>query len=136
DQFHNVMQRSLMIELFIELYRGYKKTLVHHEQDKLATLDSITGFIYHHVNEKITLDMLADHVSLSKWYFLRVFKERFNQTPKEYIDSIKLDRAKELISNTNKPIKEIALMLGFETPQTFTRWFKLADGLLPISYRK
>ncbi len=82
-----------------------------------------------------TLEDYAKMCNMSKFHFLRVFKEITGTSPLEYRNSIRLDHVKEEISDTNIPISEIAENTGYTSASYFCQAFKKRFGMSPNQYR-
>lgn len=87
-------------------------------------------------NQKISVKELADRSGLCVSRYINVFKEITGYTPKEYMINIRLEKACEIISNTNLSIKEVALTTGFEDQLYFSRLFKKHKNMSPTEYRR
>ena len=74
--------------------------------------------------------------SMSKFHFLRVFKEITGKTPIEYRNKIRFDHAAEMLADTEIPINEIAQRVGFSSNIYFCDAFRKKMGLSPSQYRK
>ena len=83
-----------------------------------------------------TLDDYAKMCNMSKFHFLRVFKEITGASPLEYRNMIRLDHARELLEDTELPINEIGSMTGFSSSTYFCDAFKKKNGVSPSTYRK
>ena len=79
---------------------------------------------------------LADSFYLDEAYFSRLFKEKTGLSPKQYLLNVRLKRAKELLSETVYPIKEISTATGFSDPLYFSKLFLKKEGISPSLYRK
>ena len=93
-------------------------------------------YIEEHYPEEIRLDNLADRAYLSPEYFSKVFKRLTSQTPIEFINSVRLDKAKQLLASSALPVTDIAYRTGFHDSNYFSRQFKKSTGLTPGDYRK
>lgn len=93
-----------------------------------------------HINdclgEDVTLAELADSAGMSIYYFARLFKQSTRRTPQQYIIEQKINRAKQLLSETDSAVTDIAYRLGFATPSHFTMLFKRLTGTTPTAFRK
>lgn len=78
----------------------------------------------------------ANQLSMSYSWFRRLFKEYTGFAPAQYIQELRIQYAKELLTNTSKSIKTIAFDSGFENPEYFFTAFKNKTGFTPTSYRK
>ena len=74
--------------------------------------------------------------NMSKFHFLRIFKDVTGASPLEYRNKIRLDRAKELLLDTNIPINEIGRSIGYSSGTYFCAVFKEKIGMNPSQYRK
>lgn len=89
-----------------------------------------------HLFSNLQLDQLAKLCNLSLSSFKREFKKEFDDSPTNYINNRRLDKAKELLNITDLPISEIAYEIGFQDSLYFTRLFKKKIGVPPTAYRK
>ena len=88
------------------------------------------------LGEDLTLAELADGAGMSVYYFARLFKQSTGKTPQQYIIEQKINRAKQLLLETDSAVTEIAYRLGFATPSHFTMLFKRLTGATPTAFRK
>lgn len=93
-----------------------------------------------HINEcyseNITLRGSAEHLHMSESYLSRLFKNITGFSFKEYLTAIRIKRAKELLTTTQKNVKQIALECGFNDSNYFSKNFKDESGLSPLNYKK
>lgn len=83
-----------------------------------------------------TVKYCAGEVNLSPNYLSDLLKKETGKNTKEYIDFYLLERAKQLLLNSNLNISEIAYDLGFEYSKSFTKLFKKKIGITPSEFRK
>lgn len=83
----------------------------------------------------LSLASLADRSGYSPFHFHRLFSEAVGETPKRHLDRLRLERAAYLVAVTDQRFLEIALDLGFNSHETFTRAFRRAWGYSPREYR-
>lgn len=88
-----------------------------------------------HLFSNLSIEELARLCNMSHSSFKREFKKEFDDTPSNYINSKRLEKAEELLSITENAISEIAYEVGFNDPLYFTRFFKTKTGLTPSEYR-
>ena len=89
-----------------------------------------------HYAQKITLDELARHLSLNKYYLQKLYRKQTGQTPAEYLACQRLNHAKELLRATDAPIKLIAEQVGVENVSHFIKMFRRSEGTTPNVYRR
>lgn len=92
-------------------------------------------FIHEHYTENITVAEIAEHLSLERKYFTRIFKNQLRMPPSTYLANYRLARACELVENTNLNISQISMNVGYDNPFSFSRAFKRAYDLSPTAYR-
>ncbi|OHB50049.1 MAG: hypothetical protein A2Y10_13945 [Planctomycetes bacterium GWF2_41_51] len=81
------------------------------------------------------IDEMAKCAGMSKYHFIREFKKAIGITPWQYIIQRKITRAKELLHNRSKTIKQIAYETGFKDPDYFSTTFKKFTGYRPGDFR-
>ncbi|HSH66796.1 MAG TPA: AraC family transcriptional regulator [Bacteroidia bacterium] len=91
-------------------------------------------FIDTHFADKINLDNIADQAHFSKFHFIRLFKSIYGKTPNNYLIKIRIDKAKTLLSN-GYSVLETSLIIGFESPTSFTGLFKKIVGTTPSTFQ-
>ena len=79
---------------------------------------------------------LANECHMSETHFRRVFQEKMNMTPVEYVNFVRIKKACELIDKTDISMEDVAEKVGFITPSTFNRNFRLIIGTSPYQWKK
>lgn len=87
-------------------------------------------------SEPITIDKMAAKAKLGQRTFLRRFQKATGFTPTEYLQHLKVQRARELLEFTTLSMKEISWKVGYEDPGFFRKTFKKIIGLPPVDYRR
>jgi len=100
-----------------------------------AEIKKAQVFIEKHFQDKITVDELAEKVSLGRRSFERRFKQATNNTVLEYILRIKVEAAKHRFESSRKNITEVMMEVGYTDTKAFRTIFKKNTGLTPIEYR-
>lgn len=95
-----------------------------------------TAYIKENLAEKLTLEDAAEHVSLSKSYFCRILKDEPGYTFTEYVNHLRVERAKLYLRDSTMSIADIAYAVGFDDQSYFTRIFKKLTNVSPGQYRK
>jgi len=101
-----------------------------------ALIKSVNEFLEENLYEKPNLSEFAQYCGFSKCYFTKKFKKQFSVSPIRYFYNAKLEYSKRLLVYSNASIGNIALNLGFETQNHFSKAFKDHVGLCPRMYRK
>ena len=84
----------------------------------------------------ITPEVMAEATCMSYSKFRKIFKEYTGFAPSQYIQEVRINMAKELLTNTSRPIKEIAFEVGYENKDYFFTAFRKTSGMTPAGYRK
>lgn len=110
------------------LFEGQKN----HGDDAIK---KIQLFIEKNVEEKITVELLADKFGISKRSMIRRFKKATNNPPMEYVQRIKIEAAKRSLESGFKTISEIMYSVGYNDMKAFRSIFKKITGIAPADYR-
>lgn len=84
---------------------------------------------------EISLDGLSAEACLSRFHFLRLFRSAIGLSPHQYIQQMRLEKARSLLSDSSMPVAELADLLGFANSQSFSRLFFQRMGVYPSQYR-
>jgi AraC-like DNA-binding protein len=116
--------------------------LIYREKDKnwkdkevLNKIDKARLIIREKINSPLSPEELATSLNMSYTWFRRMFKQYTGLAPAQYIAQLKIQKAKEILSITNKTIKEIAMELGFESIDYFSTQFKKQTRMTPSEFR-
>lgn len=132
--------RSVMYEILYILVNDFKvdkesimdvKTQKYGERYK-----QILEYIKKNYTEELTLKDTAEHFGLSQEHFSRSFKNYVGQTFTGYVKNLQVDRARELLVETDLNIIDIAANVGEPDAKAFIRDFKRAYSVTPHQYRK
>ncbi len=88
-----------------------------------------------HYSEPIDLAHISEKVYLSKYHFLRLFKEAYGITPYQYLKKKRIEKAKELLSQ-GLSVNEVCGLVSFESVQSFSNLFKKETSFRPSEFRK
>lgn len=104
-------------------------------QNRSYNIVKVQRYIINHIDEKLTLDKLSEIANLEASYLCRLFKRECNRTITQYIQNLRINEAKWLLESSNKPLMEIAQILGFQEQSYFSFVFKRYTGMSPTLYR-
>lgn len=84
----------------------------------------------------LSLDQLADELQMSKYHFLRSFAAAVGMTPNEYLNRVRIERAMELLRQSDENVEQIAERVGYSSGSYFIKAFRRRTGLTPGTFRK
>ena len=99
-------------------------------------LSDILLYCYDNFTEDISLHSLADALQVSHYYISHIFNESLRIGFRDYINSLRVEKACELLKGSDKSITDIAFAVGFNSIRTFNRSFTKAFKLSPTQYRE
>ena len=141
------------IEIAAEQKSGFQQMLagiVNHLLGLAYSLDKNYSYegseVINHVNKAKILILenfrdikpkdIANELNMSYSSFRKVFKEYTGFAPLQYIQELKIQKSKELLTNTAIPVKEIAYLMGFENQEYFFTAFKKKTNITPLDHRR
>lgn len=129
---------SLTVAMVVDLLRLTKRPPESGTSPRLAPwqLRRATEFMAAHHSTGVRLSDLAEITGLSQSYFGRAFKASTGLTPHRWLLNTRINRAQELLLNTDLPLVEIALETGFSEQSHFTRVFRSIVGFSPAAWRR
>ena len=96
----------------------------------------ITRYLQEHLEEEVSLSVLAEEFHLNPQYISQLFKNEIGVGFLAYLTNIRMEKAKKLLLSTSFPIAEIAQKTGYGDSRVFTKVFKKAEGITPSQYRR
>ena len=103
---------------------------------RLELINAAKDFIESNYQNQLTVEIISNAVNLSASYFSKVFKETTNLSPYDYLLSVRLEKAKELLHKTDFSISHIAYLTGFNSDANFIYFFKKHTGLSPLKFKQ
>ncbi len=97
---------------------------------------NILNYIGYNYMQDFTLDDIAESLHHSKSYIRQLFKSKSGISIHRYLTTVRIKRAKELLSGSSMTVTQIASAVGYKEPNYFTNAFKKETGLTPRDYRK
>ena len=104
-------------------------------KNKTVYIRKACNYINNNYDKDLSVEKIAEHLSLNKNYFIRIFKEELGTTPNQYILESRLFYAVNLLVQSQQSIKDIGELCGFNTPSYFIKCFKQRFGKSPLIYR-
>lgn len=105
------------------------------EDAGLGYVRMVIQYIREKYSEPIHIQEIADYCGLDRSYLGKIFKNATGQTPQKYLMEHRIKRAKELLQDTDMPVRHVGFSVGYNDPLAFSKVFKQETGLSPSEYR-
>ena len=92
-------------------------------------------FMHDNYDRDIPLGDIAAAAFLSEFHFARLFKRITGQTPHAYLANLRIDKARELLAETDLTVGEVGARVGYQSPSHFGKVFRQATGITPTAFR-
>ncbi len=125
-----------VMNLIRELIQDMEKRLSDLKSDARNEVARAKSYIYEHYNEELSVEILAEQVYLSPGYFSYIFKKETGVNLSRFVRVYRIEKAKELLTNTNMKIVQICKETGFSNVSYFCKNFREYCGCSPEQYRK
>lgn len=106
------------------------------EENRRYSYSFITYVKHYYQNTNLKITEIAKAFGLNQSYFSQVIKSEMGMTPNEYLSFFRMEESSRLLLRSDKSVKEIGALVGYDNPLTFSRAFKNVHGVSPIEYRK
>jgi AraC family transcriptional regulator len=137
EQLHEVMERLLLVHNRVRRQVESIPALRPASREELyRRLHRARDYATACFDEPVTLNDMARVACLSTNHFLRTFKQAFHQTPHQYLTRVRLERAQRLLAQTDQPVTDVCLAVGFESLGSFSWLFRQRVGMAPEAYRR
>ena len=103
---------------------------------KIDLIKAVLEYIEQHYASPITLNELAGVANMNPKYFCRFFRSITHQTPIDYVNMYRIERAAQMLLNTRLPVTNICMECGFNDSSNFIKVFRKYKGMTPKQYRK
>ena len=101
-----------------------------------SALRKAERYIWEHYTRKLSLEEIAKASGLSAPYFSTIFKEEMGENLSSYLNRLRVQRTVTMLTETGKPLREIAKLCGFEDQSWFSKIFKSFTGTSPGKFRE
>ena len=100
-----------------------------------AALGRVVEYMYANLAERVLLEDLSRVASISKFHFVRQFKLATGDSPHRYLTRLRMQRASELLRNSEDTVQQISAVCGYASPGQFASTFRRHYGANPTQYR-
>ncbi len=113
-----------------------RNILTKKEESTVDIIKKAQSLIAQNYAKDMVLDEVSKELQISPYYFSKLFKKRTGSTFIEYVTGVRMEKAKELLRNTTKSMKEICMEVGYSDANYFSRTFKKNVGMSPSEYKE
>lgn len=137
--YHNELRRqAALLQILAALMEIHHETLSDEERNDYpyrVYLQQALDYMNVHMKENIKISDIAAYIGIDRSYLSNIFKNTLEISPQEYLLTLRMNHAAELLKNTDKKVSTIASEVGYNNPLTFTRMFKQVNGMSPTEWR-
>lgn len=135
------LSRQDVMKSFEQELKNWKPTetkndLAEEGQRKKSIADILSWLHQHYLDDNFTAKYMAGHFDTSVSNLSHFFKKNVGVTISQYVEQIKLDKAKELLTSSDRKVSEIAQILHYGNSSAFIAMFKKQEGMTPKKYRE
>lgn len=112
------------------------KSNINHNKKHTEIIKRINTYIEENFATSISLSNIADKFFINKNYLCDIYKAETNSTINDYITTLRIDKSKELIRDTNLTLTQISYEIGYQNTSYFNRVFRKKTGISPSEYMK
>lgn len=132
----NVMVRLLFAELLLRLARLHREQLQSSRQHAHHYIRKTTEYLHQNYDRSLQVKEIAAAVNLHPGYLHRLFKQHTGRTLTDYLNGLRMDKAKMLLAGSGIPVADIADYVGIASRQYFHLLFRKYSGCTPTEYRE
>ena len=110
--------------------------IIINSSSSFSTLERVLLYIENNISKDISIKQLAEMTNFHPNYFIRFFKKNTGVSPAHYINKMRMEKAKNLLTLSNKSITHVGEAVGFKDLYHFSRMFKNYTGFSPTEYKK
>jgi two-component system response regulator YesN len=141
EAYHYRITDAGYLEDINKLFDGFSADLIHVIRDMRYNnsrymINQALNFIEYHYAEDISLEDVAKELSLSKHYLCAVFKKETGENMSLYINKLRIEKAKQLLLESDVKIKELFEKVGYSNQQYFSKIFKKITGMTVVEYKE
>lgn len=128
-------QLAGFVALIVSYIYAKSKQQVYKNNPKTDQINQARQFMRKNLSNNIHMEEVAQEVGLGYTHFRKMFREYTGFSPNQYYLNLKMEKAKDYLSNTRLCSKEIAFRLGFDSAAYFVKAFRLHCGISPLEFR-
>ena len=136
-RYQKISYLTLILSYIAESYSLKNQSLIPQNSNSVhPAIKRCIGIIEDSISAEWSTNNLAEKLNIAPSYLCRLFKKALDLSPIEYLTQTRARRASHLLLNTDKPISQIGIEVGWPDPNYFARRFKTSFGVSASEYRK
>lgn len=134
NEYSETEVKGYFLVLLSEIFKGMKLTELDRRTE--SPVKDVIKYCYDNYTGDISLGSIAEALHISPCYISHIFNGRLHISLNDYINSLRITKACEMLKSGDTPITEISYAVGYNSPRTFDRCFVKIKGKTPKEYRK
>jgi YesN/AraC family two-component response regulator len=130
-----LMIQLLALQILMKIARIWVETSGWTNERSNMYVRKAISFMHNNYDRDIGISDIAEALNIHYGYLYRLFKVAMAKTPLDHLNEIRIEKAKNLLINTNIPVIEVSDYIGVNGSQYFSKFFKKYTGLTPKQYR-
>ncbi|MEK3729539.1 AraC family transcriptional regulator [Lysinibacillus sp. FSL W8-0953] len=126
---HGILYELLNLLFEHQLHVNYQLTMT-------KSVEETINYIHSYYQQPLTVKKLSELAHIAQWQYSAIFQTLTGKKPLDYITDLRLTNAKELLLQTNEPLKDIAQQVGFDDEYYFNRRFRQVIGIPPKQFAR
>lgn len=127
---------SIVVRIIRQLTAAVSPSASRAEKGRARLVNQTKEFLLKNHHRELHLAEVADHLTVTPEHLSRLFKQETGQTVFQYLQHLRLEKAKTLLLSSDHSVNEIARQTGFSSASLFSRSFRLYAGASPLKYRR
>ena len=123
---------SSLLSILVELPKNHQRNF---NIEKQTIMNKVRSYLEQNFTQTLSLEEIAERFKISPFYLSRLFKEEIGFSPIQYLNRLRIGAAQSLLMETNLPITQIAIDVGYENITYFSTFFSKMTGVTPTLYR-
>lgn len=136
DAVYQCTSMQELTNILEENIQAYEEKVFSNQSNARSDVEKVKSYIYEHYAEELSVEILGAGVFLSPGYMSHIFKKETGEGLSRFIRVYRLEKAKELLQNTNKKIVQICRETGFTNSSYFCKSFREYYGCSPEKFRR
>jgi AraC-like DNA-binding protein len=129
---YEFVTKNLLEQLIFQIYEDMREQK--HNYNANLIVEKVIKYMNQNISRKVTVTELSDLVKLSPTYLSETFKAETGYSIIKFFNKMKIDKAKEIIIEGDKKVKEVATLMGFSDEFYFSKMFKKLEGISPSQF--